>query len=162
MQNAVTCCESPRLSPLVRDKGVARWRTPFWAGISFCSAPRAKKTIITTITVIIIGRSRSQTVASVYILHFATFRFNKWRETFDVDSRDFDPEALGSHLVWFKKKKKKRFSQGSNLVRMCVGRISLSPTHVVKTSWWFSICWQLSSLLRVCFETISWPVARTG
>lgn len=76
IQNAVTCCESPRLSPLVRDKGVARWRTPFGAGISFCFSVESEITII-TITVIIIRRKKSHTMVGVYILHFAVFQFNK-------------------------------------------------------------------------------------
>lgn len=168
MQNAVTCCESPRLSPLVRDKGVARWRTPFEAGISFCFCVESEITILTMITLIITGWKKPRTVAGVFIfLHFCCLLIEQ--ATGNVQCWCFVPEALGSHLAWFKKKKKKRFSRGSNSVRMCVGRIHLYPTHVVRkenkrgeTSWWFSICWQLSSPLRVCFGTISWPVARTG
>lgn len=37
-------------------------------------------------------------------------------------------------VTWqdLKKKKKKRFSRGSNSVTMCVGRINLYPTRVVR------------------------------
>lgn len=169
MQNAVTCCESPRLSPLVRDKGVARWRTPFGAGISFCFCVESEITIITMITVTIIGREKSHTLAGVYILQFAVFRFNKWQEMFNRDTGILFQKLW--EVTWHDlKQKKNKDSVWSPTVRMCVGRISLYPTHVVLkenagggvTSWWFSICWQLSSPLRVCFGTISSPVARTG